>query len=311
MMCRQCPEGWLVNNCLTCIPGTKTFWHDLLEWIPGLVDKTAGYTDYTTLASVVEREAADKPPDYVIRNATFFRSMNLQCKQISLLQDCYDDKTQQIDTCNKSNITVFNSNFTYNQYKDYITECDVKIIPLGVDLDIFKPMGNKDGIRQQLGILPNSILFVGSSLSYPKGFDVVLNLINTTDYNFCLVMKDNFKMSHNRVRIFNMIDHESLTKVYNSCDMLLCTSVIETQHLATIEAGGCGLPILTTNVGALHNISSGEWGAKVIDKDYVGGIEYIKSNLSTFSPRQYFLDNGFDKEICKSKWLDIIKEVSC
>ena len=39
------PKGWLVNDCLTCIPGTKTFWHDLLEWIPTLEDKTDFHTD--------------------------------------------------------------------------------------------------------------------------------------------------------------------------------------------------------------------------------------------------------------------------
>ena len=29
--------GWLVNDTLTCIPGTKTIWHDLLENIEGFI----------------------------------------------------------------------------------------------------------------------------------------------------------------------------------------------------------------------------------------------------------------------------------
>ena len=41
--------GWLINDCLTTIPGTKTFWHDLLDWIPNLEDKTLGYTSFLTL----------------------------------------------------------------------------------------------------------------------------------------------------------------------------------------------------------------------------------------------------------------------
>lgn len=303
--------GWLVNDCLTCIPGTKTFWHDLLEWIPGLVDKTNGYTSFNLLANSIENEAP--APDYVIRNATFFRRMDLKCKQISLLQDCYSNpgtRLQQIDVCNNSNVTIFNSRFTFEQYKNEINCSDIRIIPLGVDFDLFNVVENKNETREQLGILPNSILFVGSSMNYPKGFYNILNLINTTNYNFCLVMKDDFRMSNPRVKVFNKIGHDMLVKIYNSCDLLVCSSEIETQHLATIEAGACDLPILTTNIGALYNEPSGRWGLKVVGSDYVGGIEYIRSNLSSFSPRRYFLDNEFDKETCKNRWLDVVKEAT-
>jgi len=293
-------SGWLVNDRLTCIPGTKTFWHDLLEWIPGLVDKTNGYTNYNVLPDNIEKDASIIPPIYIIRNATFFRYMNLPCKQISLLQDCYDDKTQQIDVCNRGDITVF---------KNDITNCEIKIIPLGIDFDLFNILNNKDELRKQLNILPNSILFVGSSLDYPKGFNIVLNLINTTNYNFCLVMKDDFKISNPRVKVFNKINHEILVKIYNGCDLLLCTSHIETQHLATIEAGGCNLPILTTNIGALYNVRSGLWGIKVTDENYIDGIEYIRNHKNTFSPRQYFMDNKFDKISCREAWLKVVENL--
>ena len=42
--------GWLVNDTLTCIPGTITFWHNLLEWNPYLIDKTNGYTNFSVLS---------------------------------------------------------------------------------------------------------------------------------------------------------------------------------------------------------------------------------------------------------------------
>lgn len=301
-------QGWLVNDCLTCIPGTKTFWHDLLEWFPDLVDKTNGYTDYKVLADKIEHGAKlEGVPDYVIRNATFFRRINLPCKQISLLQDCYKDtflRTQQIDVCNNSGVSVFNSNFTYGQYKNDITECDIKIIPLGTDFQLFKNSKNKYN-----DILPNSILFVGAANNYPKGFDVILDLINVTNYNFCLVMKDDFNISHPRVKVFNKISHEILINIYNNCDVLLCTSIIETQHLVSIEAGACDLPIITTNIGALYNIPSGEWGLKECNGNYIECIEFVKNNKSNFSPRQFLLKNKFDKEACKNEWVKIVKSV--
>jgi glycosyltransferase involved in cell wall biosynthesis len=303
--------GWLVNDCLTCIPGTKTFWHDLLEWIPGLVDKTNGYTEFAALADRVEIEAKSETiPDYIIRNATYFRKINLPCKQISLLQDINNGNMQQLETCNNSTVTVFNSNYTFEQYKNSITKCKIEIIPLGVDFQLFNSLNNKQELQQQLDILPNSVLFVGSSDNYPKGFDVLLNLINTTDYNFCLVMKDGFTISNPRVRVFNKINHETLVKIYNSCVMLLCTSVVETQHLATIEAGACGLPIITTNVGALYNVGNGKWGLKVQDNNYVECIKFVMKNKNIFLPREFLLNSRFDTESCKEKWISVVKQLT-
>lgn len=294
--------GWLVNDCLTCIPGTKTFWHDLLEWVPGLIDKTNGHTGFNILADRIEKEAAQGAPDYIVRNATFFRRMSLPCKQISLLQDCYAERGQQKDVCNNSDVTVFNSNYTYEQYKNDVTECKIEVIPLGVDFDLFRKTEDKHP-----DVLPNSILFVGSSDNYPKGFDVLRRLIDETNYNFCLVMKDSFSMSHPRVRIFNRIDHDTLVKIYNSCEMLVCTSVVETLHLVSIEAGACGLPIITTNVGALYNMESDSWGLKVNNNNYAECIEFVMNNKDCFSPREFFLKHKFDKNSCKERWTSLIE----
>ncbi len=293
-------KGWLVNDCLTCIPGTKTFWHDLLEWVPGLVDKTNGHTEFNVLAGRIEDEARNDIPDYIIRNATFFRRINLPCRQIVLLQDCYEERAQQKDVCNNSDVTVFNSNYTFEQYKDDITECRIEVIPLGVDFQLFN---NSNDSHED--VLPDSILFVGSSEDYPKGFNVIRDLINNTNYNFCLVMKDNFNMSHPRVKVFNKVNHETLVRIYNSCEMLVCTSVIETQHLVSIEAGACGLPIITTNVGALYNVESGSWGLKVKNDNYKESIEFVRNNRDSFSPREFLLGNKFDKNSCKERWINL------
>jgi len=298
--------GWLVNDCLTCIPGTKTFWHDLLEWLPELKDKTNGYTNFDIIANKVEGHVkVEGAPSYIIRNATFFRRLNIPCKQVCLLQDCYDERTQQKDVCNSSDVTVFNSNFTYSKYKNDITECDIKVIPLGTDFNLFNKSSNKHE-----DVLPNSILFVGNYNVVGKRIDIILDLVETTNYNFCLVMKDDFKMDHPRVSVFNRVDHETLVRIYNSCEMLICASPGETQHLASIEAGACGLPIITANSGALYNVPSGEWGLKESDNNYLECIEYIKNHKEEFSPREFLLKNKFDKDSCKTEWVNLIEELN-
>ena len=74
--------GWLINDTLTCIPGTKTFWHNLLEWFPDLIDKTNKYTPYGILPDTIEQyyNNIEEKPYYIIRNASYFRKLNINSK---------------------------------------------------------------------------------------------------------------------------------------------------------------------------------------------------------------------------------------
>jgi len=299
-------RGWLINDRLTCIPGTKTFWHNLLEWIPNLEDKCGRYTPFNLLAPKIEKLLINNKPDYIIRNATYFRKINTPVKTISILQDLLPSNSEQIDVCNNSNIVVYNSPYTKSFYNGKISTKS-EIINLGVDFNKFKILNKK--FNDELGILPNSILFIGASNITPKGFDIMLDVINNTDYNFCLVMKDNYKINNSRVKCFNMVNHNTLIKIMNSCELLVCTSKIETLHLAGIEAGACGLPIVASNVGVYFNLKSGKWGRNVNSLSYINfinEIKYVKNNLESFKPRQAFLDLGLDTETCKNKWIKLI-----
>jgi glycosyltransferase involved in cell wall biosynthesis len=300
-------KGWLVNDTLTCIPGTKTFWHDLLEWLPNLYDKCNGHTPYHLLPSNIESQwnNGDKP-NYIIRNATYFRPLNIPVKTISLLQDLSHSNQEQINVCNSSDIVVFNSPYTQSHYVDKITSKTV-MIPLGVDFDKFKPLGIS--YQDELGILPNSILFIGSATDNPKGFDILTSIIENTNYNFCLVMKDGYTTDNKRVKLFNRVDHDLLVKIMNSCEMLVCTSRVETQHLSGIEAASSGLPIVTSNVGIYFNLESGKWGRNVMSFDYhdfIREIEYVKKNKEEFNPREVFLKLGLDTNTCKNRWIELV-----
>ena len=302
-------KGWLVNDTLTCIPGTKTFWHDLLEWLPDLEDKCNGNTPFHILPNVIEQQAILSKPYYIIRNATYFRKLNLQVKTISLLQDLAPDNQQQIDVCNSSDIVVYNSPYTQSHYINKISPKSV-MIPLGVDFNKFKPIGID--YSEELNILPNSILFIGANTITPKGFDIMMDIINHSDYNFCLVMKDDFQLNNPRVRVFNRIDHDKLIKIMNSCQMLICTSRVETLHLSGVEAGACNLPIVTSNVGIYYNMDSGEWGRNVKTfnyNDFIEEINYVKNHLSEFKTREFFLKIGLDTETCKNKWINLIENL--
>jgi glycosyltransferase involved in cell wall biosynthesis len=184
------------------------------------------------------------------------------------------------------------------------------MIPLGIDFNKFKPLDTD--YSQELGILPNSILFIGAATNTPKGFDIMMDIINNTNYNFCLVMKDSFQINNHRVKVFNRIDHDLLVKVMNSCELLVCTSRVETLHLAGVEAAATGLPLVTSNVGIYYNLDNGTWGRNTKSfhyQDFIREIEYVKNNLKTFTPREKFLELGLDTETCKNKWIELIDSI--
>jgi len=303
---------WLINDCLTTIPGTKTFWHDLLEWIPGMVDKTSVYTPFNRLAKRIEINYfwTFKKPDLVIRNGSFFRKLNINVKTISLIQDIYENDRFQQEVIKSSSCLVFNSEYTYSFYKDLVTG-PYRIIPLGVDFDYFKPLSNKQDIKKRLGIKDKTILFVGSSNTIVKGFNIVEDLIRNTDYNFCLVMKDEYKTANPRVKVFNKVTHDQLLFIYNACEILICTSYRETQHLSGIEAGACGLPIVANNIGVYYNRYNEPFGEISDSQDYKAYAACIKKvfeNYEWYKPRKTFLSYSLDKESCKKNWQELVTQ---
>ncbi len=309
--------GWLVNDRLTCIPGTKTLWHDLLDWLPGLEDKTDGHTPFDKLSSKIHNEwlISEQRPEYIIRNGTFFGPLNLyKPSVISLIQDVMPVghlRNMQFSVASESHTIVFNSEFTKQQYPE-LHNIRHTVIPLGVDFDFF----DRRSVEPLQEILPDSILFVGASNDYPKGFDRVLKIINNTNFNFCLVMKDGYTLEHPRVRVFNSVDQKKMRQIYSSCKALICTSRMETQHLAGIEAAACGLPIVATNVGIYSRVNS--WGFQ-IEQNYTESeivnlfitalnIIFKHGILTKFTPRMTMLQLGYDKYDCASKWQKLVYE---
>lgn len=299
--------GWLVNDTLTCIPNTKTFWHDLLDWFPNLEDKCNGYTDYSVLAQKIE--SIEGRPDYIIRNGSYFRKLNIDVPTFCLIQDT-NNNPMQTEVINTSTCVVFASKETHNIYKDRINPKNVRVIEQSSDFNFFKPISERHP-----EVLPNSIIFIGDSSHEKKGFHRVLNLIETmTDFNFCLVMKDDTNInvipqhSRSRVRIFNKVDRGTVRLLINSSVCAICTSGNEEGHFAGIEIGACGIPMVARPMGCyLDRKDDKSWGLISNDEDFPETIRYVVNNLKLFNPREYY-SKEYTLERCREKWTDLINE---
>lgn len=258
----------LVNDQLTGIPGTRTFWNDLQDWFG--MEFVGG--DYAGLAGAAYRYAVYKVSNdavgLVIRNASYFQPINADIPTISLLQDIFESGPQrkmQEAVIKSSTATVFNSEFTRLKYHEagksgtpgesliVYQEHSRRTIPLPVDFSLFEP-GNTMGLQQAMSLPDGCVCWVGASQGAAgeiKGFDIFRAIVRANpDLNFVAVFKDAApEVMPPNVRCYVRLSQEDLAGVIGACRVGLCTSRTESQHLAGIEMGACGLPMVAPPVG--------------------------------------------------------------
>lgn len=313
-------EGWLVNDCLTCIPGTTTFWHDLLRWFPMLHDKTGGYTDYSVLAERIEEALRQGVgvPRYLLRNGTYFRRIRTppSVKTIALIQDvCTDGAMVQMqhEVMEHADVVVFNTEYVAAKYTGNTSLHSFRICPLGVDFDFFCPAPSvpRSG--------PSTILFIGAATSYPKGFHVMRDMIaGMPECRFCLIMKDGFTVEElppdqrPRVQVYNRVDQTTVRDLIRTATVAVCTSYEETQHLSGIECAACNVPIVARAVGVYYDQRADpRWGRiAATDADFIPCLREVLLDPLSYRPREAF-QPLYSKEVCRANWERVIAEVQC
>ncbi|MDW8034350.1 MAG: glycosyltransferase family 1 protein [Nitrososphaerota archaeon] len=173
------------------------------------------------------------------------------------------------------------SNFTKSEIigRTKIDEDKIAVIPLGVDLSIYKPM-NKAVCKREFGLNAEEkhILVVSSNAPH-KRMDIVKAVfeeVRRRRENVKLV-KAGYGQSLQGRDIINVgyIPEEKMPILYNACDVLLHTSEYEGFGMPLLEAMACGLPIVASNkasipevvgeCGRLVNLESGDCVEEFVD----------------------------------------------
>jgi len=303
----------LVNDYLTTIPGTRTFWHDLQEWFA----MTYVGGDYGSLAEAAAQAAAAEKTDLIIRNGSWFGPIEADVPTISLIQDIHIAgavREMQDTVVAGSRAVVFNSEFTASKYEMCKTMAGtIKVIPLPIDFSVFEP-GNPMGLQQALSLPDNCICWIGAQ-SEIKGYDIFLQIVRRNpDLHFVAVFKDQVPdYVPPNMRAFCLLTHEELVKVIGACRVGLCTSRMESQHLAGVEMGACGLPMVAPPVGTYFERENMP-GLVVKDPTTESLASAVRACLSSESNPQHnrdFWQREFDKDIIRSQWAALIEEVEC
>lgn len=298
------PGRWLVNDALGQL-GERTLWTDLKE----AFNLNFEPVPYDQLPDFIEAQK----PDLVIRNASYFRPLNVKCKQISLVQDlfpCCGPLNMQRAVISESTVAVYNTQYTRDKVgcPNNVTS---RVIPLGVDSDFWYPIRNAI-TENQKNFIKRTILWVGSSHTI-KGWQLFQQIVEQSDFHFICVTKDDAKFLHKRCDSLGIASQERIRELASYCSACLCTSETETQHLSGIEAAFCGLPIVAPKIGIYYDMAHREhqWG-KIVDSrnpgEFIAALNWVLEKKD-LTPRRTFLDFGLDKSTCLSRWGQLIRDV--
>ncbi len=200
-----------------------------------------------------------------------------------------------------------------------IPEERIKVIPVGVDIDLFKPienarlLGNGDKFKilcvarlhKYKGLdylikamklvkekIPNSKLYILGKGPEESNLRRLVQELNLKDYvEFLQTPVPNYKMP----------------ELYSSCDIYVQPSIVEPFGIAVLEAMACGKPVIGTNVGGMRDtIRDGENGFLANPN-----MEDLAEKIAMFSNRLLRVECGArGREIVMNEfdWLKITSE---
>jgi len=190
-----------------------------------------------------------------------------------------------------------------------IGERNIEVIPNYVDVKVFKPSGVKK--------IPNRVCCIAKfgeqknliNLFHAcRGIDVELDLIGSgPQENELRALNDELGTSINFIG--NLPNH-SLPEYLNRSEVFILPSLFEGHPKALIEAMGCGLPVIGTNVPGIREIIEHGKNGYLCDTDTVSirtALKTVLSNLELQAEmgknarelvlQNYSLEQVFEKEL--------------
>lgn len=217
--------------------------------------------------------------------------------------------------------------------KDIMEEFGIKskieIIPLGVDIKIFKKSINKNLKKKYCQNNEFLVISVGR-LVEKKGMEYLIHafkkvkseikkvkLIIVGDgplYNKLLTLRDKLELKKD-VIFTKEINHILLPKYYSASDLFVLPSIIdnigdrETQGVVFLEAMACGVPVIGTNTGGIPDIiSNKDVGVLIPEKDSEKLADEIIRLLKNKKLRENYSGNGYNHTLKNFSWEKIAKK---
>lgn len=174
----------------------------------------------------------------------------------------------------------------FNMFTKYM---DVEYTRCGYDSSLFYPIKKQD---------PKKIIIGWCGNSNPKyhrngkGFsEIIKPLTNLLDQNlYTFKFADSFKLE---------IPHQNMNHYYNQIDLLLIASKEEGQPMPPVEAAGCAIPTIATNVGIIPELIEDGISGKIINRN----IESFKLSIENISKEELNKWGNEALQTAKNYWV--------
>jgi glycogen(starch) synthase len=212
-----------------------------------------------------------------------------------------------------------------------VDEAKVRIVPNGVDHEKFKPLGDREEVKRQLGLGNEPcVLFVGSLIPR-KGLPFLIEAAEKIvkeyrETKFIVVGEGPLKnqllsnletanLSGN-FKFLGNVKEDMLPAVYNRADVFALPSIQEGQGIVLLEAQASAKPVVAFDVGGVNEaVRNGETGLLVKRGSSEELADALLKLLSDKVLREKMGANGrrfvaenFTWDICAQKMLNIYRE---
>ena len=202
----------------------------------------------------------------------------------------------------------------------------IRVIPLGVDLERFRPLA-KAAARAELGLKDERIVLFVGRLEPLKGVDILINAASLLESDVdCSVLivggdgADGAQLARlralarergveERIAFAGAVDHEKLPLYYSAADICVVPSHYESFGLVAVEAMASGLPVVASRVGGLTGtVKDGETGYLVswlCPEPFAERIELLLDN----EPLRENLGLAAREAVSRYGWTNVVTAV--
>jgi putative colanic acid biosynthesis glycosyltransferase len=141
--------------------------------------------------------------------------------------------------------------------ESFLGKYDIKTIYNGINLDVFRPIANKQTIKikEKYNCIGKFVILgVANIWEERKGLKYLLDLSKQLDDSFCVIIagvnrKQKLALPKNVIGITKTNDVSQLVEIYSMADVFVNPTLEEVLGMTNIEALACGTPVITFNTG--------------------------------------------------------------
>ncbi|MBN2183274.1 MAG: hypothetical protein JW715_15290 [Sedimentisphaerales bacterium] len=259
--------------------GEDTFWTWFKREFPSSsFDRPKSLTE----KDIVLRYSTLGPIDvYPSKTIALLWELYPQMKE-TLVSNEWDDKLNTIYRCAKfSTYRTVASHLAIAPYEQYGT---VEIIPIGVNTDLFRPIADKNALRDKYDIPKNKRVGFWCGTMHPmKGYSRLQKYAaENPDIHWIIVWKQQSEASYMEgAENFVLVPQDVLVELINAADFYLCCGMLRPFFMIEWEAMACNLPMVILDD---------------VQKDFV----------PSDNPRDDIFSLGWDRKSVKRKWEDYL-----